>query len=306
MAQNALERTKLSVGLPLNTATFLPLYLADEQGFFNREGLDVNFVAFRGGSDLLRGVSTGAVQVGVGAFSEVLSGIDAGHPIKVFYGGFNMAVFNWYAVPKIKSIKDAKGARFGVTTFGSSTDFLTRYALKQNGLDPQRDVEIIQGGGSLQRLAAMESGKIDVNIFASPEKFIAEDLGYNLILRQTDLAEEFPFHVFYGTERVINENPNALKAMLRGFVHGVRLAKADKERSVKILVTRLGFDAVQAVLGYDDFIAHIHEDGRMPPPASMKTFWDIGIDNGSYVAPWPEAKWWLPDFHQSFVQWKPQ
>jgi NitT/TauT family transport system substrate-binding protein len=306
LAQGALERAKLVVGLPHNTSTFLPLYLAEEEGFFKREGLEVELVAFRGGTDLVRGMVAGAVQVGVGAFSEVTVGIEAGQNLKVFYGGFNMAVFDWYAVPRIKSFKDARGARFGVTTFGSSTDFLTRYAIKQNGLNPQRDVQIIQGGGSVPRLAAMEAGQLDVNIFATPEKFLAADKGYNLILRQTDLAEEFPFHVFYAPERFIQQNPNALKALLRGFVHGVRLAKADKARSVKTIVTRLGFEEGHAARGYDDFIGHIHEDGRMPPPASMKTFWDIGIDSGTYTEAWPQSRWWFPGFHETYAQWKPQ
>lgn len=306
LAQGALERTKMVVGLPLNTSTFLPLYLAEEEGFFKREGLDVELVAFRGGTDLVRGMVAGAVQVGVGAFSEVTVGIEAGQNLKVFYGGFNMTVFDWYAVPRINSFKEARGARFGVTTFGSSTDFLTRYALKQNGLNPQRDVQIIQGGGSVPRLAAMEAGQLDVNIFATPEKFLAADKGYKLILRQSDLAEEFPFHVFYAPERFIQQNPNALKALLRGFVHGVRLAKADKARAVRTIVTRLGFEEGHAARGYDDFIDHIHEDGRMPPPASMKTFWDIGIDSGTYTEAWPQSKWWMPGFHETFAQWKPQ
>jgi NitT/TauT family transport system substrate-binding protein len=306
LAQGALERTKLVVGLPLNTSTFLPLYLADEEGFFKREGIEVELVAFRGGTDLVRGMVAGAVQVGVGAFSEVTVGIEAGQNLKVFYGGFNMAVFDWYAVPRINSFKDARGARIGVTTFGSSTDFLTRYALKQNGLNPQRDVQIIQGGGSVPRLAAMEAGQLDVNIFATPEKFLAADKGFKLILRQSDLAEEFPFHVFYAPERFIQQNPNALRALLRGFVHGVRLAKADKARSVRTIVTRLGFEEGHAARGYDDFIAHIHEDGRLPSPASMKVFWDIGIDSGTYTEAWPQARWWFPGFHETFAQWRPQ
>src|SRR5690606_6322587 len=130
----------------------------------------------------------GAVDVGVGALSEALVGVDTGQGVKVFYSGFNMTVFDWYAVPNIKSLADAKGARFGVTTFGSSTDFLTRYALTIHGIDPQKDVQIIQGGGSAPRLAAMEAGQLDVNIFATPEKFMAAERGFHKIMSQKEIA----------------------------------------------------------------------------------------------------------------------
>ena len=299
------EKKKVTIGLPVTTSTFLPLYLAEQEGFFKAEGVEVQLVAFRGGTDLVRGVVAGAVDIAVGALAEALVGVESGQQIKVFYGGFNMAIFDWYAVPRIKSFDQVKGARFGVTTFGSSTDFLTRYALTTRGLDPARDVKIIQGGGSGPRLAAMEAGQLDVNIFATPEKFVAADRGYNLILRQTDLASDYPFHVFYAKQSFIDKNPNTIRSILRGFVKGVRMAKADKDRSVKILVEKTGLEARYAARGYDEFIGYIYEDGRLPSEAGMKAFWEIGIRNGSYKEPWPKDRYWIGTLHDTFNEWKP-
>src|SRR5690606_22345448 len=139
------------------TSTFLPLYLADAQGFFEAEGVDVEIVAFRGGTDLVRGMIAGAVDIGVTSLAGVNVGIAAEQPIRAFYGGFNMAIFDWYAIDGVSTMADARGMRFGVTRIGSSTDFLTRYALQNQGMNPESDVQIIQGGGSPERLAAMEA-----------------------------------------------------------------------------------------------------------------------------------------------------
>src|SRR5690606_38421104 len=98
------------------------------------------------------------------------------------------------------TMADARGMRFGVTRIGSSTDFLTRYALQNQGMNPESDVQIIQGGGSPERLAAMEAGQLDVNIFATPENFMAEDAGFHRIMRQRDIAPDYPFHVFFATQ----------------------------------------------------------------------------------------------------------
>lgn len=304
-AKDPLEKADITIGLPVTTSTFLPLYLADEAGFFKKEGLNVKIVAFHGGTDLVRGMIAGAVDVGVTALAGVSVGIAAGQPIKVFYGGFNMAVFDWYATKDIKSIKDAKGKRFGVTTIGSSTDLLTRYALESQGLDPKKDVRIVQGGGSAARLAAMEAGQLDVNIFATPEKFMVADLGYNLILRQSDIAPDYPFHVFFATEKFLKNNPNTTQALLRAFVQGVRLAKADKARSVKTLVDRVGMPPKYAGRGYDDFINNIYEDGRLPSDAGMKAFWKIGIEAGQYKEAWPKQKYLDSTYIDSYSKWKP-
>lgn len=305
-APAAEAQTEITIGLPVTTSTFLPLYMAAEEGYFEEEGLDVEVVAFRGGTDLVRGMIAGAVDVGVTSLAGVNVGIAAGQPLKAFYGGFNMAIFDWYATPDIESMEDAEGNRFGVTRIGSSTDFLTRYALERAGLDPESDVQIVQGGGSAERLAAMEAGQLDVNIFATPENFMAADAGFNLILRQRDIAPDYPFHVFFATEDYIANEPDTIRAILRGFVKGVRAAKADKDRAVEVLVSRVGMEPEYSARAYDDFIDHIYEDGRLPSDAGMQSFWDIGIMSGEYEEAWELDRFWDPTFADTYDEWKPE
>jgi ABC-type nitrate/sulfonate/bicarbonate transport system substrate-binding protein len=304
LAQDKPEKTEITVGLPVTTSTFLPLYLAQDEGYFKNQGLNVKIVAFHGGTELVRAMIAGAVDVGVTSLAGVTIGIKAGQPIKVFYGGFDMALFDWYAVKSIKSMADTKGKRFGVSRLGSSTDFLTRYALQNSGVDP-KSVQIIQGGGSIPRLAAMDAGQLDVNILASPEKFIAADKGYNLVYKQTQIAPDYPFHVFFATEGFLKKDANTVKALLRGFVKGVRNAKADKARSVETLEKRVKLDKKYAGRAYDDFIGKIYEDGRLPSAKGMQTFWKIGMMSGEYKTPWPESRYLDSTFIDSYNQWKP-
>ncbi|MEI2384866.1 ABC transporter substrate-binding protein [Breoghania sp. JC706] len=303
--QAAPEKKEIVVGLPVMSATFLPLFLADEKGYFAEEGIKTDIVAFRGGTDMVRGMIAGSVDIGTTALAGVSVGIKAGQPIKVFYGGFNMALFEWYAVKGITTIEETKGKRFGVTSLGSSTDFLTRYALKSNGIDPQKDVQIIAAGGSGDRLPAMETGQLEVNILAPPFTFEAADLGYNRILTQKSLAPDFPFHVFFATDDFRAKNPETIRAFLRGLVRGIRTAKADRAGSIALLVERAGLKEDYAGRAYDAFIDSIYEDGRMPSEAGMKAFWEMGIMGGAYKEAWPEAKYLDRTFIDSYAEWKP-
>lgn len=304
LAQGKPERTDVTLGLPLTTSTFLPIYLAQEEGYFKNQGLNVKIVSFHGGTELVRAMIAGSVDVGVTSLADVSVGIKAQQPIKVFYGGFDMALFEWYARKDIKSMADTKGRRFGVSRIGSSTDFLTRYALKKNGIDP-KEVKIVQGGDSVPRLAAMDADQLDVNILSTPEKFIAADKGYNLIYKQTQIASNYPFHVFFSTEGFLKKYPNTTKAILRGFVEGVRKAKSDKARSVRLLEERVKIAKEYTGRAYDDFIDKIQENGALPSKEDMDTFWNIGIMAGDYTEPWPQNRYLDPTFIDTYEEWKP-
>ena len=299
------EKPHLQVGLSVPTSTYLPVYLAQDEGLFSREGLEVDLVSFRGGMDLIKAVVAGSIDIGVVSLVEVTAGIEAGQALKVFYAGFNIPEFDWYAVRPIRSLADAKGKRFGISQYGTSTDFLTRYALLVSGIDP-KSVQIVQGGDSATRLAAMQVGQLDVNVFAAPEKFIAAERNYNLILRQRDLIPDYPYHVFVATEAAIANLPNTLKSFLRGHVRGVRLAKQDKERAKQTLIRNLHINPKYAGPTYDDFIDYIYEDGRLPSDPALAMFFDMGMKAGRYKERWPRDKYFSTAYVGTFNEWQPE
>lgn len=299
------EKKKIIIGLPVTAATFLPLYLAEDEGFLKEEGLEVKILAFRGGSALVKAMIAGNVDIGLTSLAGVNIGIAAKQPLKAFYAGFNMAIFDWYAVPSIKSMKDVKGTKWGVSRYGSSTDFLTRYALSSNGYNPKTDVKVIQGGRSATRLAAQNAGQLDVNIFIAPQTFMAAEKGYNLILRQVDLAADYPFHVYFSTEDFIKNNHNTLLALLRAHVRGVRVAKTDKARALKSLAKHIRMDPKFLDRTYGSFIDFIYEDGRLPSKKGLDVFFQMGIDAGIYKSNWPKSRYWISKYVDSYNQWKP-
>lgn len=301
-----LESNDVTIGISITNSTFLPIYLADETGLFKAEGLNAKILTFRGGSDLTRAVVARSVQIGLASPTSVLNAISAGQDVKVFFGGFNQAPFSWYAVPPIKTMAEAKGKRFGISRFGSATDALTRFAMAQAGLDPKRDAQIIQGGGSPAELAAMDTGQLDVGIFSMPTSFVAADRGYNLIARQSDFMPDFPVQSFYAMVDYLDHNPHTVEAVLRAFIKAVALAKTDKPLAVKVLATRAGLPEQYAERGYDQLIGGWREDGRLATDEGMKKFFDMAIASGDVDKPWPKDKYWDNRFMATIGQWKPQ
>ena len=304
-AGSTLEKTHLTIGLAVPTATYLPLYVAVDEGTFARQGLEVDLVEFRGGAELIKAIVSKSIDVGAVSLAEITSGIDAGQPLKAFYAGFNIPDFDWYGAASVKSLAGARGKRIGITQYGSSTDFITRYALTVNGLDPSKDVQIIQAGPPATRLAAMQAGQLDIAIFATPEKFLAEDRGYKLIYSQKQLSDDYPQHLFFATESFLANDPNTVKALLRGHTLAVRLAKEDKQRAERSLMKHLQMDSKYVERAYSDVIDHIYEDGRLPDENSLQVFFDMGIKAGRYKERWPLARFWIPIYVDSYSQWMP-
>jgi len=286
-------------------ATYLPLYVAVDEGMFAKQGLQADLVEFRGGSELIKAVVSRSVDVGVVSLAEITSGIDAGQPLKAFYAGFNIPDFDWYGASSVKSLAEAKGKRIGITQYGSSTDFITRYALTVNGLDPSKDVQIIQAGPPATRLAAMKAGQLDISIFSTPEKFLAEERGYKLIYSQKQLSDDYPQHLIFATEGFLTSHPNTVKALLRGHTLAVRLAKQDRHRAQQSLIKHLQFDPKYAEQTYAGVIDRIYEDGRLPSDKSLEVFFDMGIKAGRYQERWPLSRFWTPIYVDSYSQWMP-
>jgi NitT/TauT family transport system substrate-binding protein len=304
-AQPQPEDKEVVLGITLATATFLPIFIAEQEGFFAKQGLDVKVVGFRGGSDLTRGLVARSVDIGVASPAGVIGALQAGQNVKVFYGGFNQTPFEWYALPSIKSIADLRGKAIGITRFGSSTDVLTRMVLARGGLNPDKDVKIVQGGGSPERLAAMEAGQIAAGPFASPHTFMAADRGYTLLARQSDFMPDYPVQSFFAMGPYIDANPETLKRVLRAFVLGIRFAKANRDISIKTLIDKAGLEEAYAARVYDEMIDGFREDGRLGSEAGIRAFIEMGVLSGEFEKPWPLEAYWVDRFHATYNEWKP-
>ena len=112
-AASKLEKAKLKIGVSIPSISFLPLYVAAEEKLFQEEGLEVELLTFKGGTENTQALMSNSVDFIAGAFLEsVLNPVAKGMDVKMFYGFYNYPSHHWYSKLEIKSIKDAKGKKF--------------------------------------------------------------------------------------------------------------------------------------------------------------------------------------------------
>jgi NitT/TauT family transport system substrate-binding protein len=299
------EMTKLAVGLPVPAISFLPTWVADQIGFFKEEGFtEIKILAFRGDADVLQALAAGTVDINVASLAALVPAIKEGQKFKAFWVGYNMPYFEWYALPKFKSIAETKGGRYAVTKYGALTDFLTRYALRNAGLDPEKDVKILQLGGSPQSLAAMEAGQLEASILSPPSTHIAAEKGFVKLMSQKEqIAPDWPLHVVYAKEEFIAKNPNTIKAFLRATGKAIEWIKSNPEEAAKLANKQIKFKLEHCRKTIDDIIDGWYSDGRLPQKG-MKVFWEIAIQAGDVTEPWPDSKWLDQTYLRTQDQWR--
>src|ERR1044072_1838680 len=169
---------------------FLPIWLARDAGIFSKHGLDVEIIFMRGGALITMGILSGELQLsGVGAESVVAAKVEGGDAV-LLACPLDTDLVYLIGRPDIKTPEQLKGKSTAVTRLGSSIHFYRRWSLKYRGMDPEKDMTILQRGGGPEIAAALETGRIAAGIltirYALP--FLQRGWPALLDLCQTDLT----------------------------------------------------------------------------------------------------------------------
>jgi NitT/TauT family transport system substrate-binding protein len=137
-----------------------------------------------------------------------------------------------------------KGLRLGVTSPGAATDKYMRYYLRQAGLDPERDAEIIAIGDGASLLAALETGQIDAYQLSPPTPYVAEAEGFGTVLidgaaGDVPLFSNFVYTGFATNRQWAQDNPEPARAFSRALNTAMGQVSADPNAAAAEIVDRM-------------------------------------------------------------------
>ena len=167
------------------------------------------------------------------------------------------------ARPEIKEVKDLKGKPVGITSFGASSDFILRYALQKNGLDPNKDVSILQTGGQPEGLAAMASGKIFAQRMSFPLHLKALEMGMRELVDFSQLGLEENNGTVMTTRSFIAQRRGTVVRFMRAFIRGMHRYKSDREFAQKALAKFAQLDDKKMVEAtWQEYAPHLQKVPR--------------------------------------------
>jgi NitT/TauT family transport system substrate-binding protein len=258
---------------------YLPTILANQLGEFEKAGINVEVIDFKGGSESLKAVIGGSADVVSGYFDHCVNLAAKGQHLQAFvvydrFPGFALVVSPKHTA-EINSIKDLANKKVGVSAPGSSTDFFLKYMLSKNGVDPN-SVSVIGVGLGGSAIAAMEQGQIDAAIMLDPAVTLLQGKIKDLkILSDTRTQKdtlavfggEYPGGALYTKADWIAGHQNEVQGMATAIVATLKWihSHTPEEIMAKMPPEMVGKDKDLYLAALKNTIPMYSESGRMDP-----------------------------------------
>jgi NitT/TauT family transport system substrate-binding protein len=279
---------KLQTGGGSASATQMSLWLAKEGNYYQKHGLNVEVISIPGSSLALQAMLSGELPIiqagGAGPIQTSLSGADTVIIATI------AKKFNWwiFSQPNITRMEDLKGKVFGTTRFGTQSDLASRIALRRYGIDPERDITMVQTGGPAETVSAMMTGKVHAAAITPPATLQAKKVKLRELLDLSKLDVEYHVNGLVTTRRFIKSNEDVVRRFLMAYIEGAARGQKDKPFAIKTMAKYFRSDDRELL---EETYELIIKDGFSLPP------YPAGVANllQGLEAQYPKAKGAKPE-----------
>jgi NitT/TauT family transport system substrate-binding protein len=272
---NAQSRTprKIRVGVSAVSMGNIILYVTKEARFYEKYSLDAEVITMNGSGISSKALISGGIDIAPIATPTVINANLAGSDMQILAHTLPGVVHALMVRPEIKRVEDLKGKKIAVSSLGSLTDFLVRYIAKKKGLNPDRDVTLIQTGGDADRIVALSSGVVEGAALSHPAYGRARKLGFPMLW---DSAKEvdYPWIEITTRRAIIKNDREMIMNYMKAHLEGIGLFKRDREFSKKVIKKTLRLDDDELVNESYEIFSKAFIPAPYPNLAGMKTSYE--------------------------------
>lgn len=213
---------------------YLPLYIADQKGFFEQQGLDVNLVSTGGDDKTFAAVVSGSAQFGVADPAFVAIAKERGQSGKVISSLVNGVTF-WGitfddTITAAESVQELSGKRIAVYTAPSTNYTVMKDIVQKNNL---QDVQVVEGSfGSL--VAMLRAGDADIAMELEPIVSIANSQGAHVVYSLVDTYGDFAFTGITATDEYLAANPETAQSLVNAIQQALDYVRSDFDGSLQV------------------------------------------------------------------------
>jgi NitT/TauT family transport system substrate-binding protein len=258
---NALEKLRVGKAVP-EAFSFVPLDIGMRKGFFAKNGLEIESIAFAGDARMQQAMASDSLDIALGS-GPAMAFIVKGSPVKAVaaMAGPPLLLAIVVRPDGPKTVADLKGKKISVSTAGSLTYWLVSETSRRQGWGP-KGIDIAPMGAMPGQIAALKRGDIDGAIMDIGNAFELEKRGEGRILvRFTDI-KDFHIHVIFATDKLIADRPEAVRGFLRGWFETIAFMRKNKAETVVIAQKVTNKDADITARVYDELMPMFSDDGR--------------------------------------------
>lgn len=226
---------KIRVGGGSASGTQITMWLAKEGGYYEKHGLNIEAISIPGSSLALQAMLAGELPIlqlgGAASIQANFGGADT----VIIATIISKFLFWIYGRPEIAGMEDLKGKVFGTTRFGTLSDLASRFALRLYGIDPERDITMIQTGGPAETVSAMMTGKVHAAALTPPATLQAKKTKLKELLDMSKLDAEYHINGVVTTRKFLRTNEDAVRRFMRAYIEAAVRAQRDKGFALKAM-----------------------------------------------------------------------
>jgi ABC-type nitrate/sulfonate/bicarbonate transport system substrate-binding protein len=226
---------KLNIAYTATSPYQAALIIAQQTGIFKKHGLDPSLILTAGGSLGFQAMMGGDVAMVLADGSAAVNSNLAGADVVIIASLLNTFPYSLISVPEIKKVDQLVGGKVAISRFGSATDMSVRMSLAKVGLNPDKDVAILQIGTQTQRFAALQSKNVQATIITPPFTLTARKLGYNTLIDMAQLNIPFELTALLTRKSFIKSQRDTVASVVAALADAVHFYKREKEPTIKIL-----------------------------------------------------------------------
>lgn len=231
-AAEAQDLKRIKIGYPAVSYNQVHIWIAKDAGLFKKHGLDTEVIFFRGGQMATQALVAGDPPI-VNIGTVVQAGLQ-GHDVVLIASSESAYNYSVVARPGVAKIEQLKGKRLGVSGFGSASHNAALILLKKFNLEPNKDVAVVVAGPTMERLAAVDAGRIDSTILTPSEMPRARKQGLVEVYDMLDLGIEVQGNGFATSRSFIRSNREIALSALKGYVEALFYIPRNREETRRI------------------------------------------------------------------------
>ena len=252
-----------------------PIYIMKELNLPRKYGLDIEILYIPVSSRAIQAALAGEIQLLTSAGVANINANLAGGDFVGLTATLNTFVFKIISRPEIKEPKDLKGRKVGISRLGGVSDAAIRFALDRWGLVPDKDVAILQVGGELEELLALQNGAVDAAVLSEPIATVALRSGSSLLFDLSHFAVPYSMHGFGTRRSFLRQNRDTVVRFMKAYLEGIFLFKTNKELALNVLKKYTRVDDISVMLtAYDEYSQRYIPAVPYPSPAGIQTILD--------------------------------
>ena len=256
-----------------------PFIVAVEKGFFRTENLNVEFVPFRGGPNLVKAVIAGEILLGAAGSTDILVFREAGMPLKMVATHTEGNHFTLNVAPDVAGIADLKGKAIGVTSVGATTWVFARMVAKQQGWDPDKDVKIVGLGGLDAQLAALSRKEIHAVVWGDGGA-VTQLAGKSKVLMRLDkVTARWISQIQYVSEDGIKKQGDDIRKVMRGVFSAIRYMNDQTADAAEIISKKIGWSTEAVLAAHKISGSLMSHDGTVSLEA-LRSMQDVLLEHG--------------------------